>query len=240
MRADAKRHLMANAAELELKTIPHLAVRELRPSEFGDAAALLGRGMCDNPSNVRVFAIHDKERRIRAMARFFRPVMQSLNERGLFWGAFRGSALAGVCGMARPGFCQPAACDKLRLVPALMWGNPGGTVPRVVRWTAEWARRDPAEPHWHLGQVAVDPLFQHQGIGSRMMTVGCHPPDETDRVPAEHTKECRVVLRFFRCITCKFRKAEELTCESPGTRSIDVVYPAGPGQKRATPWTFSR
>jgi hypothetical protein len=54
---------MAKAAELELKTIPHLAVRELRPIEFGDATALIGREMCDNPSNVRVFAIHDKERR---------------------------------------------------------------------------------------------------------------------------------------------------------------------------------
>jgi ribosomal protein S18 acetylase RimI-like enzyme len=187
---------MAKAAELESKTIPHLAVRELRPIEFGDAAALIGRGMCDNPSNVRVFAIHDKERRIGAMARFFRPVMQSLYERGLLWGAFRGGALAGVCGMARPGFCQPTAFDKLRLVPAVMLKNPGGTVLRVVRWTGEWARRDPTEPHWHLGPVAVDPLFQHQGIGSRMMSVFCACMDEFNAVAYLETDKSENV-RFY-------------------------------------------
>ena len=36
-----------------------------------------------------------------------------------------------------------------------------------------WAQHDPAEPHWHLGPVAVDAPLQARGIGSMVMSECC-------------------------------------------------------------------
>ena len=83
------------------------------------------RGMCDNPANVRVFGIRDAERRCRALAQFFVPVLRGLYRRGVVLGAFREDALVGVCGIARPGRCQPPLGEKLRVVPAVPVGNQG-------------------------------------------------------------------------------------------------------------------
>ncbi len=81
--------------------------------------------------------------------------------------------MVGVCAMAPPGRCQPTIGEKLRILPAVVFGNAIGVPLRVMRWTGEWARRDPADPHWHLGPVAVDPTLQGQGIGSAMLTKVC-------------------------------------------------------------------
>lgn len=150
-----------------------LNIRELRRVELRGAARLLGRGMCDNPANVRAFGIHDAERRSRALTRFFAPVLHGLYHRGLILGAFGEDKLVGVCGMARPGLCQPAALEKLSVVPSLILGNPLGTPPRVLKWVGEWARRDLTEPHWHLGPVAVDSHLRGQGVGGAMLAAFC-------------------------------------------------------------------
>ena len=52
-------------------TVTGINIRELGPDELDDAARLLGRGMCDNPVNVRSFGIPDAEHRRQALTRFF-------------------------------------------------------------------------------------------------------------------------------------------------------------------------
>jgi ribosomal protein S18 acetylase RimI-like enzyme len=145
----------------------------LRRTDLRPAALILGRAMRDNPVHVRAFAISNAERRGQALERFFRPVLRGLHERGLIYGAYRDNALVGICGIARPGFCQPTPLEKLRLLPAIVFGNPLGTALRVLNWTDAWAHRDPAEPHWHLGPVAIEPCVQRQGIGSALLTAFC-------------------------------------------------------------------
>ena len=154
------------------------ALRELQRAELKEAAQLLGRGMRDNPANIRAFGIRDADRRGRALTRFFVPVLRGLHQRGLILGAFRDGSLVGVCGMARPGLCQPSALEKLRVVPSVVFGNPVSTPLRVLRWVGEWARRDPAERHWHLGPVAVDSHLQGQGIGGAMLVDFCTRMDD--------------------------------------------------------------
>jgi ribosomal protein S18 acetylase RimI-like enzyme len=150
-----------------------LTLRELQRAELGEATRLLGRGMCDNPANVRAFGIRDTDRRSRALTRFFVPVLNGLYQRGLILGAFHDGTLVGVCGMARPGLCQPTLPEKLSVVPSVVFGNPVGTPLRVLRWVGEWSRRDPTDPHWHLGPVAVDSHLQGQGIGGAMLAAFC-------------------------------------------------------------------
>jgi ribosomal protein S18 acetylase RimI-like enzyme len=160
------------------KAIPPLTLRELRRAELGEAARLLGRGMRDNPNNLRAFDVPDGERRGRALARFFGPVLRGLHRRGSILGAFRGETMVGVCGAAPPGRCQPTLLEKLSVAPAVIFGNPAATALRVSGWTGAWSRRDPAEPHWHLGPVAVDPPLRGQGIGAALVADFCTRVDD--------------------------------------------------------------
>ena len=153
-----------------------VSVSELRQwcrNEMHEAADLLGRGMCQNPVNIRAFGMADAERRRRALKRFFLPVLHRLCSRGVVLGAFSKPALVGVCALARPGFCQPAWFEKLKVLPAVVLHNPLGTPLRVLRWTGAWASRDPVAPHWHLGPVAVAPEVQGRGIGGIMLEEVC-------------------------------------------------------------------
>lgn len=156
-----------------------LLLRLLRSDELEEAAQLVGRGMRDNPSNMTVFRIPDGEFRSIAMGRFFKPVLKGVYQRGFVLGAIRSNRVVGICGMARPGFCQPDVIEKIKVLPAAVIGNPLTTPVRILNWVGEWARRDPSEPHWHLGPVAVEPFFQGQGIGTAMLNAFCMVVDGT-------------------------------------------------------------
>jgi ribosomal protein S18 acetylase RimI-like enzyme len=157
-----------------------LVLRLLRSKELEEAAQLVGRGMRDNPSNMRVFRIPDREHRSIVMGRFFVPVLGGLYQRGLVLGAILSNKLVGICGIARPGYCQPNTIEKTRVFPAALIGNPITTPLRILNWVGEWARRDPSEPHWHLGPLAVEPFLQGQGIGTAMLNAFCVVVDGTD------------------------------------------------------------
>jgi hypothetical protein len=88
-------------------------LRLLRSDELEEAAQLVGRGMRDNPSNMEVFPL-DGERRSNAMGRFFVPVLRGVCQQGLGLGAIRADRLVGICGMARPGFCQSKVIEKIK------------------------------------------------------------------------------------------------------------------------------
>jgi len=172
-----------------MKTNCVVKLGQLLRTDLRPAALILGRAMRDNPVHIRAFAISDAERRRRALERFFRPVLLGIHQRGLIYGAYRDNALVGICGIARPGFCQPTPVEKLRVLPAVVFGNPLGAALRVLNWADAWAQRDPSGPHWHLGPVAIEPSVQRQGIGSALLTAFCVHMDaygavaylETDR-----------------------------------------------------------
>lgn len=152
-------------------------IRDLARSQRREAAAVLARGMRDNPINVAAFG-PDPQRREQALTRFFRAAVYGVAGRGTVAGALREGRVVGVCGMAPPGRCHPTPGEKARILPAVLLGTTPGTTGRVVSWSNAWARRDPAEPHWHLGPVAVDEELQGQGIGGLMLTDFCARVDD--------------------------------------------------------------
>jgi ribosomal protein S18 acetylase RimI-like enzyme len=176
-----------------------LVLRLLNSNELEEGAILVARAMRDNPANTRVFRIADSAQRSLAMGRFFVPVLGGLYQRGLVLGAVRADRLVGVCGMARPGFCQPGTIEKTRVFPAAVIGNPIPTPLRVLSWVGEWARRDPPEPHWHLGPMAVDPEFQGCGIGTAMLHTFCAVADSTGAsayLETDKSENVRLYQRF--------------------------------------------
>lgn len=168
---------------------------KLERRDLPGAARLLGRGMRDNPINIRAFAIADDNARERALARFFLPAMKGLFVRGEVLGAVLDDKLVGVCGLAPPHRCQPGTIEKARIAPSLLlWP---ATALRVTAWTGAWAKADPREPHWHLGPVAVDPSLQGGGIGSAMLRSVCEKVGgETIYLETDKPENVRFYRRF--------------------------------------------
>jgi catechol 2,3-dioxygenase-like lactoylglutathione lyase family enzyme/ribosomal protein S18 acetylase RimI-like enzyme len=152
-------------------------IHELTPAELPQAAAVLGRGMRDNPLHVRAFG-DDPARREASLTRFFLPVLKCVPRKGAVLGAYRGGALVGVCALVEPGRCQPTLVEKLKIVPVVLAADGRKTVGSIIRWTGDWAKHDPREAHWHLGPVAVDRAAQGQGIGGALLAAFCRRMDE--------------------------------------------------------------
>ena len=158
-----------------------LEIREIRLSEIEAAATVLGRGMRDNPRLVAAFG-SDPQRRERILTGFFSSVVAGLLQRGMMLGAFDGTGLQGVCGMARPGECQPRPLERVRILGGLAAAGAFGAGVRLARWAGEWARHDSRDAHWHLGPVAVDPDLRGRGIGRAMLSAFCARMDEAGSV----------------------------------------------------------
>lgn len=153
-----------------------IEIRELHLGETDAAAAVLGRGMRDNPLHVRAFGV-DSDPRERTLTRIFQGVLRQYVSKGVILGAFDAGAMVGVCAMVEPGRCQPSGGERLRLLPeAIAGAGLGGTV-RLLRWVGAWARHDPGEPHWHLGPVGIERHLQEQGIGTALLRVFCQRMD---------------------------------------------------------------
>jgi predicted N-acetyltransferase YhbS len=69
------------------------------------------------------------------------------------------------------------------------------TAARFGSWRREWAKRDPEEPHVHLGPIAVDRDRQGEGIGSLIMGEHCRRLDAAGAVGyLETDKEINVAF----------------------------------------------
>ncbi|MDF2508602.1 MAG: family N-acetyltransferase [Microbacterium sp.] len=168
---------------------PYLYVRPVTSADRDAAAALLGRGMADNPVHLMAYGGDDRSRAHRH-AQLMRALLRSSPSLQIE-GVDRGEALAGVAAWAPPGRCRPSATTRLRLLGrASTFGL--GTASRLLSWNRRWAGHDPDEPHVHLGPVAVDRHLRGQGIGSllllrhaqRLDAAGAEGYLETDRPEA--------------------------------------------------------
>jgi GNAT superfamily N-acetyltransferase len=154
-----------------------IIIRQLLNHELLIAARLLSRAMCDNPIDVRAFG-GEAARRRRSLERFYAPVLRGLSGRGQILGGFRDAEMIAVCAFAPPGHCQATLAEKVRILPSVVLSNQIGSVGRIVQWVGAWSRRDPSQPHWHLGPVAVEPAVQGQGVGRALMADFCTRMDQ--------------------------------------------------------------
>jgi GNAT superfamily N-acetyltransferase len=149
-------------------------LREAAHAELPSAPRLLARGMCDDPLHRTVFGTDADHRRLRLL-HLFAALLPLMGRRPLL--ALEAGRLVGVLGQFPPGTCRTPACQQLRFAFALL-SVILGELWRLWRWLGASEARDLAEPHWHLGPVAVDPGRWGEGIGSQMLRAFCARMDE--------------------------------------------------------------
>ena len=163
-----------------------VVIGELERHELPLAAGVVGRAYRDNPLSLAILG-HDPAVRLRGVERLLRARLIGMERAPLV--ARRAGWIAGVCGMAPPGMCQPSPRTVLRMLPALLQVGPRA-VWKMFGMRAEWEKREPKERHWHLGPVGVEPALQGMAVGGRMMERFCAQMDheggmawlDTDRV----------------------------------------------------------
>jgi GNAT superfamily N-acetyltransferase len=75
--------------------------------------------------------------------------------------------------LGEPGRCQPTFAQKLRIVAKFTHGCGVTPTSRALRWLGNWPFRDPRDPHWYLGPLAVDAHLRGHGIGSQLLGECC-------------------------------------------------------------------
>lgn len=151
-------------------------VHVLTARDLPAAAVILTDGMIDNPLHLRVFG-DDREARQRRLRRFLGRLVVYVHANGAVLGAYVHGELVGVLGMIKPGRCRPTFFDRLHFGAAVLSSVPPRNLLRLRRWLADWARNDPAAPHWHIGPLAVKQAYRGRGIGRRLMTHCCRHMD---------------------------------------------------------------
>lgn len=147
-----------------------IQIRDARLNEIPVAAAILSRGMRDNPLHVSVFGPEPEDRQ-RKLENFFRILLGWMPH--LPWVGIQHATIVAVCGMGEPGRCQQTFSRNLDIVTRLAHDFGVATTSRALRWFVAWSLRDPKEAHWHLGPVGVDAHLQGRGIGSQLIGEWC-------------------------------------------------------------------
>ena len=158
------------------RNLDGLEIRTSDPSEMEAVVGVISRGMRDNPTHVAALG-EDPGRREKRIRRIFSRVLPVMRH-SLILARHSDGTILGVLGMAAPGRCQPNAKQRVQLTFGLLPLGPRA-LSRSLRWVGTWENRDPEEPHWHLGPVAVDAHLQGMGIGSKLMRDFCAQMDAT-------------------------------------------------------------
>jgi ribosomal protein S18 acetylase RimI-like enzyme len=139
------------------------------------ACELIGLAFADNP-NALIVAGGD-----RAKARQMTQTAVRIAKFGRKFShaivAEDGDRLVGVLNAVDWPHCQLRAGEKLKTVLAVLPAMRAGLA-RQLKISNTWAKRDPRQPHWHLGPIGVHPEFQGRGAGKAMLAAFLAMVDE--------------------------------------------------------------
>jgi GNAT superfamily N-acetyltransferase len=154
-----------------------MAVRPVRHDDVEPLAAMLARAFHDDPVTAWVYA--RERRRAHWALRFFGWQLRRLRDQDVAWTT---EDRAGAALWALPGRWREDTRETLSLLRLTL---PGvlPRLPRVLAGLGQVEARHPAERHFYLAVLGVDPGRQGEGVGSQVIRPGLDLCD-ADRMPA--------------------------------------------------------
>ena len=144
-------------------------VSELPDDLLVEAAGVLTRSFLANPNFVNLFP--DEEVRARALPHVQRACLRDALRAGHVYMASRGGEILGVAAWLPPGGFPLSARRQLAAAPdmARVLAAAPRSLGRLLRFTSGLAKLHPAQPHWYLEAVGVEPGARGLGIGTRLL-----------------------------------------------------------------------
>jgi ribosomal protein S18 acetylase RimI-like enzyme len=143
-----------------------IQIRQMLAGDMDAACELIGLAFADNPNTLTVASGN------RAKARQMTQAAVRVAKLGRKYShvliAEDRERLVGVLNAVDWPHCQMRAGEKLKTVLAVLPAM-GLALARQLKISKAWAKRDPSQPHWHLGPIAVRPEFQGSGVGKAML-----------------------------------------------------------------------
>ena len=153
-------------------------VRKARSDELGRLAAVLANAFEDDPP-VR-WVLKDDARCRSMLERSFGLYLRRL------WfkqdECYTTASVVGAIVWELPGQWKVGVLDQLRLLPSMARIN-GRLLPRILRALTVLESNHPAEPHYYLPLVGVEPEWRGRGLGTALIRPVLDRCDD-EKVPA--------------------------------------------------------
>ena len=162
-----------------------VTVSRMSAEDLAAAGRVLGAAFASSPLEQAVRGTID-ERQRRGLVRAYTAVCRMGGQVSVAW---RDERIVGAIRWVESPRCQLRLSEKLAQAPTAIAAF-GRNLPKAVTWVTAWSKRDPLEPHVHLGPIGVEPDLQGRGVGSQMLAVYCEQLDlaggsgylETDKI----------------------------------------------------------
>ncbi|MBX3314014.1 MAG: GNAT family N-acetyltransferase [Actinobacteria bacterium] len=158
------------------------AVRRLVRSDRKVATATAARAFTIDPMFDHF--TRDRLHAHRILPRLLAGVVDDLVAHGDCWVADSSDGVVGIAGWSAPG-TMPRGTARDAAIAARSALGALRVVHRAagMRLLAQVEKHHPAEPHWYLGLLTVDPTWQGRGLGGRLIGPGLDRADD-DGLPA--------------------------------------------------------
>lgn len=141
------------------------------------AVKVLAGAFVDDPISVAVYPKFSIPRRIDALQVDFKAEVRLCMRRGYPILAQEDSVVLGAAVIYAPGGYPFSRVDQWKLLLSSILGNGLYNVRDWMHWLDEVDKHHPAEPHFYLEYIAVEPGYQGMGVGSALLQ---HLVDKAD------------------------------------------------------------
>jgi GNAT superfamily N-acetyltransferase len=145
-----------------------ISIGRMSAEELPAVGKVLGAAFASSPLERAVRGTID-ERQRRGLVAAYTATCRLPGQVSVAWSDGR---IVGAIRWVESPRCQLRLRQKLAMAPTAFSAF-GRNLPKALRWVTAWAKRDPSEPHLHLGPIGVTPDLQGHGIGSQLLAGYC-------------------------------------------------------------------
>ena len=171
-----------------------VTIKAMSAEQLRDTGRVLGAAFASSPLERAVRGTIDDRQR-RRLVRAYTAVCRIPGHVSVAW---RDDRIVGAVRWVESPRCQLRLGQKLAMAPTAVTAF-GRHLPKAMTWVSAWSKRDPSEPHVHLGPIGVAPALQGRGIGSQMLAVYCDQLDlagDVGYLETDKAENVRLYERF--------------------------------------------